>query len=116
MSKRSPVVLLHDILQAINKIERFTAGLSFDDFEENDQVVDAVIRNLEVIGEAVKHIPAEIRSRYDAVEWRRVAGFRDVAIHAYFEVDIHIIWTIITQQLPGFKAVVERMLDDLTYP
>jgi len=113
MSKRDVRLLLGDILRAIGKIERFIAGLSFEEFEQNDQIVDAVVRNLEIIGEAAKHVPAEVRARYAAVEWKRVAGFRDIAIHAYFDVDIDIVWTIVTQQLPGFKAIVQQTLSDL---
>ncbi len=113
MSKRDVRLFLNDILEAIRKVERYTAGLSFEAFEGNDMVIDSVTRNLEVIGEATKQIPEELRSRYQDVDWKRVAGFRDIAIHAYFDVDIGIVWTIATQRLADLKQVVNQMLQDL---
>jgi uncharacterized protein with HEPN domain len=76
-------------------------------------VVDAVIRNLEVIGEAVKNIPPEIRSKYPEVPWRQIAGFRDVVIHHYFGVDLNIVWTVIRKHLKELKPKIERILENL---
>jgi uncharacterized protein with HEPN domain len=76
-------------------------------------VVDAVTRNLEVIGEAAKRVPGELRSRYEAIDWRRVADFRDIAIHAYFAVDVEMVWTIATERLGELKVVVQQMLQDI---
>ncbi|HPO16499.1 MAG TPA: DUF86 domain-containing protein [Candidatus Hydrogenedentes bacterium] len=112
MSKRDVRLFLSDILDAISKIERYTDGLSFSEYEKNDMVVDAVTRNLEVIGEAAKMIPPELKTRYSSIEWRRVSGFRDIAIHAYFNVDSEIMWNIATQYLSTLKAVVTKMLSD----
>jgi uncharacterized protein with HEPN domain len=72
-----------------------------------------VTRNLEVIGEAAKQIPVELRAKYSAIDWKRVSGFRDIAIHAYFEVDVQIVWTIATQQLADLKRVIAQMLKEL---
>jgi len=113
MSKRDVRLFLDDILKAIEKVERYTAGLSFEEFESNEMIVDAVTRNLEVIGEAAKHIPPETRAGYDATDWRKVAGFRDIAIHAYFDVDVEIAWTIASQQLAELKPLVIQILHDL---
>jgi uncharacterized protein with HEPN domain len=113
MSKRDVRLFLEDIMKAIVKVERYTAGLSFEEFENNEIVIDAVTRNLEVIGEAAKHIPLETRAGYDAIDWRKVAGFRDIAIHAYFDVDVEIVWTIVSQQLADLRLVVIQMLHDL---
>lgn len=98
------------MLESIAKIERYTAGLSFDQFEANEMVVDAVVRNLEIIGEAAGHIPPGLREQYSQIEWSRVIGFRNIVIHAYFAVDVEIVWVIATQRLPELKAVLLEML------
>lgn len=112
MSKRDVQLFLNDMLEAIEKIERYTAGLSFAQFENNDLVIDAVVRNLEVIGEAAKYIPPHLRDRYDAVDWARVVGFRNIVIRAYFDVDVEIVWTIATQRLNELKAMLRQMIQD----
>jgi len=113
MSKRTPLLFVSDVLEAIAKIERYTSGLTYEAFEANDLVVDAVVRNLEVIGEAVKHIPEELRERHTVIDWRRVIGFRNIVVHAYFEVDVEIVWMIATTRLPELRRVMEQMLKEL---
>jgi uncharacterized protein with HEPN domain len=112
MSKRDPRLFMTDVLDAIEKIERYTAGLTFDQFEANEMVLDAVVRNLEIIGEATRYIPATLRERYNQIEWSRVVGFRNIVIRAYFAVDVEIVWTIATQRLSELKAVLTEMLED----
>jgi uncharacterized protein with HEPN domain len=112
MSKRDPRLFMTDILEAIEKVERYTAGFSFDQFEANEMVLDAVVRNLEVIGEAARYIPPTLRERYAQIEWSRVVGFRNIVIHTYFAVDVEIVWTIATQRLSELKAVLAEMLQD----
>src|SRR5262245_45363032 len=80
-------VYLEDIRQAIGKIRRYTEGLTRDAFEQDDKTLDAVIRNLEIIGEAAKIVPDSVRASYPAIEWRKIAGLRDILAHQYFEVD-----------------------------
>ena len=113
MSKRDVRLFLNDMSEAIEKIKRFTANLNFEDFERDDMVVDAVVRNLEIIGEAAKFIPADLRDKYPSIEWSRVVGFRNIVIHAYFDVDIQIVWTIATERLPELEAILRKMLKDL---
>jgi uncharacterized protein with HEPN domain len=113
MSKRDVRLFLTDILEAIGKVERYTAGLTFEQFEQNDMVIDAVARNLEIIGEASKNIPPKMRAKYSAIDWKRVVGFRNLAIHSYFAVDLDIVWTIAPQRLDELQAVVRQMLDDV---
>ena len=112
MSKRDPRLFMTDVLDAIEKIERYTSGLTFDQFEANEMVSDAVVRNLEIVGEATRYIPATLRERYTQIEWSRVVGFRNIVIHAYFAVDVEIVWTIATQRLSELRTVLTEMLED----
>ena len=112
MSERTVRMFLVDILEAIDKIRTYTSGLSFDQFQQSPMVVDAVLRNLEIIGEAARHIPSELRASHSSIEWRRVVGLRNVVIHSYFGVDLEIVWTVATQQLPELEKTIRHMLDD----
>jgi len=112
MSKRDPELFIQDMLKAIEKIERYTESIeNLEEFEKKDIVVDAVLRNLEIIGEAAKNIPEEIRKKYPEIPWNRVVGLRNVVIHGYFVVDLEIIWVIIREQLPELKDVLRKMMD-----
>ena len=102
-----------DILMASDKIDRYTKGLDFDGFKEDELKVDGVVRNLEIIGEAVKKIPPKIREKYPDVEWNKIAGVRDILIHAYFSVDLDILWEIIKEKLPPFRKRVVRIIGEL---
>ena len=113
MSKRDVRLFLYDILECIEKIERYTRDLRFDEFVRNDLVVDAVIRNLEIIGEAVKNIPEDIRSKYPDIPWRQIVGFRNIVIHHYFGVDLSIVWTVIKRHLKELKPKIETILREL---
>ncbi|XOB98725.1 DUF86 domain-containing protein [Deinococcota bacterium DY0809b] len=84
-----------------------------EEFWENELVADAVVRNLEIIGEAARHVPDEFRERFPEADWRRVVGFRNVVIHEYFDVDLDIVWVVSTRHMPKLKKVVARMLETL---
>ena len=103
-------VFLKDILQAIERIEEYTKGLSFEDFCDNRLIQDGVVRNLEIIGEAVKHLPKDVQKKYPKVEWKKIAGLRDILIHAYFGVDHVIVWDVVSNKLPGLKEQVSLIL------
>ncbi|MEO0107729.1 MAG: DUF86 domain-containing protein [candidate division WOR-3 bacterium] len=103
---------LEDIADAAAAIRKFTAGITKDDLVADRKTRDAVVRNLEVIGEAVKKLPEAQRSRYPDVAWRRIAGLRDILIHDYFGIDMDIIWEVIQTKLPVLARRVREMLDE----
>jgi uncharacterized protein with HEPN domain len=105
-------VYFEDIAEAIRKIRFFTKGLSLESFRLDVKTFDAVIRNLEIIGEAIKRVPEEIRSKYMDVEWKKIAGLRDILAHEYFGVDVEIIWDIIQNKLPVLEEQIKQMLEE----
>jgi uncharacterized protein with HEPN domain len=104
-------VRLDDIRDAINRIRSYTSGLSADQFTADSKTQDAVIRCLEVVGEAVKALPPEIRARRPEVPWNRIAGLRDILAHEYFGVNLTIIWDIVTSKLDELNYAVMALGD-----
>jgi len=96
-------VYLEDIRQAIAKIQSYTVGLTRDAFDQDDRTIDAVIRNLQIIGEAAKMVPESVRANYPVVAWKKIAGLRDILAHQYFEVDLDIIWDVLKNKLPELE-------------
>lgn len=84
---RSMRLYLEDILTSCAKVKRYTQGMTFEDFQRDERTYDAVVRNLQIVGEAVKNIPQEMRAKYPEVEWRKIAGLRDILAHAYFSIE-----------------------------
>ncbi|MBI1824226.1 MAG: DUF86 domain-containing protein [Nitrospirae bacterium] len=103
-------VSLEDILEASRKIEAYVNGIPQEAFGVDSKTLDAVIRNLEVIGEAIKKIPEEIRLKHPDVEWKKIASLRDILIHEYFGIDVEIIWDIIKNKLPLLEKQVRKIL------
>jgi uncharacterized protein with HEPN domain len=103
-------VLLEDMMASLTRIHVLTSGLAYDDFSSDLTRQEAVIRNLEVIGEAAKNVPRELRSRYPQVDWARMGGLRDILVHQYFAVDLEIIWDIISNNLPELEVQIKRIL------
>ena len=102
-----------DILEAIRKIKRYTENINFEEFADNELIQDGVVRNLEIIGEAVKNIPEDVKRDNPDVEWRKIAGLRDILIHAYFGIDVEVVWDIVKNKVPKLKEKVENILSKL---
>ncbi len=110
---RSWELFLRDMLESARKVRRFTAGGALETFVANEIMYDAVLYNLQVLGEATKKIPDPIRQRFPEIDWRGVAGLRDVLSHAYFAVDNAALWKIVNADIPRLIAQLERVEADL---
>ena len=106
---RDSKVYLSDILDSSRKIRAYIAGMSRDQFAADEKTIDAVVRNLEVIGEAVKHIPQSMRELQPHVPWQRIAGLRDLLIHQYFGIDRDIVWNIAQEKLDELELAVKAL-------
>ena len=104
---------LADIIDAIDKAEFFTKGMSFEAFEKDAKTNFAVIRAFEIIGEAVKKIPSGIRHKHKKIPWKEMAGMRDKLIHEYFGIKARVVWKTIKQDLPKVKPHLQTILNDL---
>ena len=107
------IAYIKHILEAIRDIENSIKKISFEEFKNSKDSKDACIRRLEIIGEAVKNISPETKSKYPKIEWKQIAGTRDRIIHVYFDVDLDIVWNILTENLPSLKKemlVIEKAL------
>ncbi len=102
-----------DILSSIQEIDDFTESMNFEEFINDRKTVNAVIRSLEVMGEAVKKIPSEIRNKYPEIPWKYIAGMRDKLIHEYHGVDLEIVWEVIEKEIPPLKPRFEKILEEL---
>ena len=110
MPPRSWRVRIEDILDAIDNIEHYVAGLDFDAFDADRKTVDAVERNLEIIGEATANLPDEVLDRWPEVPWRYMKGVRNLLAHEYFGVDVGIIWQTIQEDLPAITPLLHKVL------
>ena len=112
MSKNDAIYINH-ILDTIRDIETSIKGLSKEEFQNNKDISDACVRRLEIIGEAVKNISKGIKARYPKVEWRKIAGTRDMVIHSYFNVDLDIIWNIVKNEIPLLRRQILKIKEEL---
>ncbi len=102
-----------DIIDSIKDIEKFTKGMNFEDFKKDKKTVNAVIRSLEVIGEAAKNISQDLKDKFSDIPWKEMAGMRDKLIHEYHGVDLEIVWTVMKEELPPLKPKIEKVLKDV---
>jgi len=113
MSNRPVQLLTEDIYDAVGRIENYTRGMSFDTFAGDEKSVDAVVRNLEIIGEAANRLPEEFREKHSAIEWYKIIGLRHRIVHEYFGVDVGIIWQVVQHDLPIFKSALHGVRKQL---
>lgn len=110
---RDQRLYLRDIFAAMVAIQEFIEGMDFETFAADDRTASAVVRKLEIIGEATKNVPEEIRREYPQVPWRQMAGMRDRLIHSYFEVDYLLVWETVKSQIPLLQPVIAQILRHL---
>ena len=110
MSERADVEFLADTKEAVLRINAYTQDLSYEQFLEDKKTQDAVVRNLEIIGEAAKNISEELKKKYPQMRWKDLAGVRDKLIHHYFGVNFDIVWNIVKQELPDVLSQLEEIL------
>jgi len=102
-------IYLKDILEAINKIEKSLERLSKEEFKKNVDKVDATIMRIQIIGESIKKLPGEFKGKYKEIEWEKIAKARDIISHAYFKVNLDIIWDLIKNKLPKLKEQIIKL-------
>ena len=108
---KEPKIFLQHILESIKEIENYTKGISNDKFLKNKQLQDALVRRLEIIGEAVRNLPNDFRNDYSEIPWSEMAGMRDILIHEYFGVDLNLVWKTIKEDIPNLKEKIKEILD-----
>lgn len=108
MSKREDTAVIHDIKEAISRIISYTSKMKYDDFLEDFKTQDAVIRNIEILGEAVKLLSDETKEKYPNIPWKDIAGTRDKLIHDYFGVNIDIVWNIVKNEIPTIYSQLKH--------
>jgi uncharacterized protein with HEPN domain len=111
MSNRSAKLLVQDILTSSEKIQRYTANLSFEEFTLDEKTTDAVARNFEIIGEAANRLPDDFKAQYTQIDWDRIRGFRNRIVHDYFGIDFSIVWNIVQKFLPELITHLKTILD-----
>ena len=109
-SVRNYRLYIKDINDAIKKIFTYSEGISFEKFAKDEKTIDAVVRNFEIIGEATRQLPQEIKNKYREVEWKALISFRNVIIHEYFGINLKIIWDIIKNELPSLEQEIKKIL------
>lgn len=108
--RRDSLLYLNDILESIAHIQKYINSLSFEEFSKNNMVIDAVIRNFEIIGEASAHVPDDIQSAYPEVPWLEAKAMRNIMAHEYFRVDLKIVWKTAKESLPALERQIREIV------
>lgn len=111
--KKDPKIFLRHIIESIEYIEKYTRGKRENNLRENQELQDAVVRRIEIIGEAVKNLPADFKKKYPEIKWRKITGMRDMMVHEYFGVDLKIVWKTVKRDIPLLKKDAQKILKDL---
>ncbi len=113
MKKRDYRDYIKDILDSINDIENFIRSMSFEKFKQDKKTIYAVVRSIEIIGEATKNIPKVLKDKHREIPWKKMAGMRDRLIHEYFGIDVEILWKTATEDIPSLKQLVQNIFESL---
>ena len=110
--KKDTIVFIKHIIEGIESIENFSKGISKTKFLKDELRQNAIIRKLEIIGEATKNVPSSFRNKYPSIEWKRIAGLRDKLIHDYFGVNVGRVWNIVKKDIPDLKKKIKVILEE----
>ena len=111
--KKDPKIFLNHILESIREIERNTENLNEAEFFRNITIQDAVIRRLGIVGEATKNLPKSCKDKHPEIEWRKIAGLRDIIVHEYFGLSLKLVWKITQSNIPKLKKQIFEVLESL---
>ena len=109
--KKDPIIFIKHILESIEKIEKYSAEIPKDKFLKNDELQDAVVRRLEIIGEAAKNIPEDFKNKCPKILWKEISGMRDKLTHQYFGIDLEIVWNVLEKDLANLKKAICEILN-----
>jgi uncharacterized protein with HEPN domain len=110
---RNVLVYIKDILQNMRDAEQFIQGMTYEQFVADKKTMNAVLRSIEVIGEAAKRVPDDVRAQYPQIPWKEMAGMRDKVIHLYFSVDNETVWLVVKERIPSLQPLIEQIVRDL---